>query len=85
MRVNNDVTLGLITGHWSRQAWPQCDIISRLQCKACILPCLVALDRCMIIHILHKKDISIYFSPILRHHFKKCLHKCYIGPQMYPS
>ena len=25
--VNIDVTLGLSTGHWSRQAWPQCDII----------------------------------------------------------
>ena len=27
IRVNNDVILGLTTGHWSRQAWPQCDII----------------------------------------------------------
>ena len=27
IKVNNDVTLGLTTGHWSRQAWPQCDII----------------------------------------------------------
>ena len=27
MRVNNDVTLGLTIGHWSRQAWPRCDII----------------------------------------------------------
>ena len=27
MRVNNDVTLGLTIGHWSRQVWPQCDII----------------------------------------------------------
>ena len=27
MRVNNDVTLGLTNGHWSRQAWPQSDII----------------------------------------------------------
>ena len=27
MRVNNDVTWGLTAGHWSRQAWPQCDII----------------------------------------------------------
>ena len=27
MRVNNDVTVWLTTGHWSRQAWPQCDII----------------------------------------------------------
>ena len=26
IRVNNDVILGLTTGHWSRQAWPQCDI-----------------------------------------------------------
>ena len=27
MSVNNDVTLWLTTGHWSRQPWPQCDII----------------------------------------------------------
>ena len=27
MRVNNDVTLGLTTGHWSRHAWPKNDII----------------------------------------------------------
>ena len=27
IRVNNDVILGLTTGHWSRQAWPQYDII----------------------------------------------------------